>query len=58
MTNIGIDTRSILPRRTVSVPMLSATDRVRVMESRARRGDAQAIAWMAEYRQSKERMWA
>jgi hypothetical protein len=53
---IGIDTRSILPRRRVSVPTISARDRIRVMEYRASKGDADAIAWMDSYREAYAKM--
>jgi len=58
MERIGIDTRSYLPRRYSGARTLTARDRIRVMESRARRGDADAIAWMDAYRTAREAMWS
>jgi len=57
-TRIGIDTRSILPRRYSGARTLTARDRIRVMESRARRGDLDAIAWVKAYTDTKNGMWS
>jgi len=58
MERIGIDTRSYLPRRYNGARTLTARDRIRVMESRARRGDLDAIAWLKAYSDAKAGMWS